>query len=153
MVSNIFLFHPTLGEDSRFDYYFSNGLKPPTRLLMFWFESGSIDWGFGNILQACLLPLVAVCTLLFHVVSLSNSDSAKKRHQHESTIWILWVPNAEIYRSYTHASSSILLILRRMLDAPHRAACEKWTWKRSPRRRHWQTVSSLEGNLGGKCSP
>ena len=24
-------------------------------------------------------------------VSLSNSDSAKKRHQHESTIWILWV--------------------------------------------------------------
>ena len=26
-----FLFSPLLGEDFQFDYYFSNGLKPPTR--------------------------------------------------------------------------------------------------------------------------
>ena len=29
----IFLFSPLLGEDSHFDEYFSNGLKPPTRLV------------------------------------------------------------------------------------------------------------------------
>ena len=27
------LFSPLFGEDSHFDYYFSSGLKPPTRLL------------------------------------------------------------------------------------------------------------------------
>ena len=29
-----FLFSPLLGEDSHFDKYFSNGLKPPTRFPM-----------------------------------------------------------------------------------------------------------------------
>ena len=27
-----FIFTPKIGEDSQFDEYFSNGLKPPTRL-------------------------------------------------------------------------------------------------------------------------
>ena len=31
VVSNIFYFHPYLGEDVQFDQYFSKGLKPPTR--------------------------------------------------------------------------------------------------------------------------
>ena len=31
LVSNIFLFSSLLGEDSHFDSYFSDGLKPPTR--------------------------------------------------------------------------------------------------------------------------
>ena len=31
VVSNIFYFHPLFEEDSHFDSYFSNGLKPPTR--------------------------------------------------------------------------------------------------------------------------
>lgn len=55
----------------------------------------------GDLETSYSLSLAFGCTLQI-VVSLSNSDSAKKRHQHESTIWILWVPNAEIYRSYTH---------------------------------------------------
>ena len=29
-----FLFSPLFGEDSHFDYYFSNGLKPPTSYLL-----------------------------------------------------------------------------------------------------------------------
>ena len=33
MVSNIFLCSPLLGEDSHFDSYFSDGLKPPMRSL------------------------------------------------------------------------------------------------------------------------
>ena len=65
-------------------------------LLMFWFEKGSIDWGFGNILPPvpCLWLHFTDCCFF----NLSNSDSAKKRHQHKSTIWSLWVPNVEIYR-------------------------------------------------------
>ena len=35
VVSNIFYFQPYLGEDSHFDQYFSDGLKPPTRMLCF----------------------------------------------------------------------------------------------------------------------
>jgi len=43
--SNIFLFSPLFGEDSHFDYYFSDGLKPPTRKprvyqLLFWTTGG-----------------------------------------------------------------------------------------------------------------
>ena len=31
---NYFLFSPLSGEDSVFDYYFSDGLKPPTRYII-----------------------------------------------------------------------------------------------------------------------
>ena len=31
--SNILYFHPYYGEDSHFDYYFSKGLKPTTKIV------------------------------------------------------------------------------------------------------------------------
>ena len=33
VVSNMFDFHPEFGEDSHFDYFCSNGSKPPTRYI------------------------------------------------------------------------------------------------------------------------
>ena len=47
VVSNIFYFHPYLGEMIQFDKYFSKGLKPPTRK----WTSSSIHlhfWGFSR---------------------------------------------------------------------------------------------------------
>ena len=46
VVSNIFYFHPYLGKDSQFDYYFSDGLKPPTSYVLFLCVTGSgfVPW-------------------------------------------------------------------------------------------------------------
>ena len=42
MVSSIFYVHPYLGKWSKFDRYFSDGLKPPTRGNVSWFFQGCV---------------------------------------------------------------------------------------------------------------
>ena len=65
MVSNIFHFHPYLGKWSHFYSYFSDGLKPPTRWILwrnpatltwlqpescsFFFPGGSFWWSAGRV--------------------------------------------------------------------------------------------------------
>ena len=46
VVSNIF-FSSLFGEMIQFDYYFSDGLKPPTSVVCFQKKNHSICWGFG----------------------------------------------------------------------------------------------------------
>ena len=78
----------------------------------------------GDLETSYSLSLAFGCTLQI-VVSLSNNNSAKKRHQHKSTIWILWVPNVEIYRSYTHVTHVGLRWEIRVSQLVHRQQQEK----------------------------
>ena len=55
----IFLFLPLLGEDSHFDQYFSDGLKPPTR--------------------GVLIGFFKICQIFFHLVS-TRGPSVKGFH-------------------------------------------------------------------------
>ena len=44
---HFFIFTPKLGEDSHFDSYFLDGLKPPTSFLLNDLESANKNWLFG----------------------------------------------------------------------------------------------------------
>ena len=44
----IFLFSPLFGEDSHFDYYFSNGLKPPTSGISHFYKPASKSCNVKN---------------------------------------------------------------------------------------------------------
>ena len=61
--SKYFLFSPPFREDSQFDYYFSNGLKPPTsHVWQTWFwevMSPSRISTFSRLLHSCLLNVTA----------------------------------------------------------------------------------------------
>ena len=52
VVSNIFYVHPLFGEDSHFDLYFWDGLKPPTSFdflsSFMWFAFNGVVFGFDE---------------------------------------------------------------------------------------------------------
>ena len=88
VVSNIFYLHPIFGEDSYFDYYFSNGLvQPPTRYSL----STTILFSFFLLLVVKLQGGVETFSFRgFHFVSknLILTSTAKADHEGKSPLLV-----------------------------------------------------------------